>query len=166
MAARTNPEDLPQQSTPMVATNNNQDEIKCHWCTKLGQLSECCKVARAECELCARIWELFREEVTEQVTKNMISLNDFNKVSWNKEYDALKAQIKMLEATPERLAEHKNDRIESLKRQAEEADMENKKLQIVLEQRRQTLGELQNKLKIEGPQVVIKEAKKGKKGQK
>lgn len=82
--------------------------------------------------------------------------------------DALEAQIKILQETPEKRAQEKSDMIESLKRQTEEADAEEKRLQKYAAERRRVLKKLQEQARArEAPQeFFFKEAKKGKKGRK
>jgi chromosome segregation ATPase len=78
------------------------------------------------------------------------------------------AEVEMLEESPRNRAQEKNALIEGLKLQVEEADKEYKKLQEGLREWKQTLKELQAKLREkEGPLAyAVKEGTNKKKGRK
>ena len=145
---------------------NSNDYIKCIVCTKLGRILACCKALRGPCLVCAEFHQLLNREVDQQVSGQLELQIEQNDTAWRARCDDLEAQIKTLKDTPQKRAQEKSDYIGSLKRQAEEADVEDKKLKKILEERKETLKSLQMELSArERPlEFTVKETKKGKKG--
>ncbi|KNG47816.1 hypothetical protein TW65_05418 [Stemphylium lycopersici] len=141
---------------------------ECLVCTNFGRTLDCCKAARGPCALCEEFHHLLTREVTQQVSAHLARQNEENDEAWRARCDDLEAQIKVLQETPEKRAQEKSDMIESLKRQTEDADAEEKRLWKYAAERRQVLKKLQEQLRVrETPQeFVFREAKKGKKGKK
>ena len=115
---------------------------ECLVCTKLGRTLDCCKAAHGPCALCADFHHLLNREVTQQVTAHAALQNEENDEAWRARCDDLEAQIKILQETPEKRAQEKSGMIESLKRQTEEADAEEKRLQKYAAERRRVLKKL------------------------
>jgi len=153
---------------PPPKGGNSNDYINCVVCTKLGRILDCCKALRGPCLTCAEFHQLLNKEVDQQVSDQLELQIEQNDTAWRTRCDDLETQIKTLRDTPQKRAQEKSDYIESLKRQAEEADAEDKRLKNILEERKETLKSLRMELSArERPlEFTVKEVKKGKKGKK
>ncbi|CAA9959797.1 hypothetical protein PTMSG1_03205 [Pyrenophora teres f. maculata] len=154
-----------KRSTAPPNGHNSSSHIKCIVCAKVGRTLDCCKLLRGPCLNCTEIHQLLNREINQIASKQADLQTKQNDAAWHARCNALETQIKNLQDTSCKVAQEKNDYIKSLKRQTEEADVEDKRLKDILEERKATLKLLQKQLSDkETPlEYIIKESKKGKK---
>ncbi|KAF1846963.1 uncharacterized protein K460DRAFT_249223, partial [Cucurbitaria berberidis CBS 394.84] len=120
---------------------------KCTICAQLGHILDCCKnIQQPPCSTCTSFADLLDHKLAEQRTG----------------HPGLEEQLKDEEL---RVLQEKEDHVESLKQQTQEAEQEEKRLDKILEQRKATLKTLQAEQRARAPvlEFTIKEARKSKK---
>jgi hypothetical protein len=114
--------------TTPTNTFNNAGAPGCVTCIKLGRNLDCCKAVCGPCPLCVELDELLTRGVSQQVDDlltTQIEQTDQIKVR-DIRIKELEAQLKAVQETPEKLAEHKREQIDLLNQQYKQEDDKDK----------------------------------------